>query len=67
MVLSNIDSESYEEYIKREDNYHNLATDIKEKYAHNFADQFKNEMTKIEVIPFAQINDKKGTKNNKGQ
>lgn len=53
------DSETYEEYELREDKYHNLSTDIKEKYAHNYADRFKEEMTKVGLIPFEQISDEK--------
>lgn len=53
------DTETYEEYEIREDKYHNLNTDIKEKYAHNYADEFKTQMTKIGVLPFKQIEDEK--------
>ena len=53
------DSETYEEYELRVDKYHNLNTDIKEKYAHNYADKFKMEMTKLGVIPFERIIDEK--------
>ena len=53
------DSETYEEYEKREEKYHNLSTDIKEKYAHSYADKFKKQMSKVGVIPFEQINDEK--------
>lgn len=53
------DTETYEEYEIRDDKYHNLNFDIKEKYAHNYADEFLNEMKKVGVIPFDQIKDEK--------
>jgi len=53
------DSETYEEYEIREEKYHNLSTDIKEKFAHNYAEKFKIEMSKVGVIPFNQIKDEK--------
>ena len=53
------DSETYDEYEVRDDKYHNLNTDIKEKYAHNYADEFKKQMTKVGVIPFEQMEDEK--------
>jgi len=53
------DTETYEEYEIRDDKYHNLNTDIKEKYAHNYADEFMNQMKKVGVIPFEQIKDDK--------
>lgn len=49
------DTETYEEYELREEKYHNLSTDVKEKYAHNFADKFKKDMSKIGIIPFEII------------
>ena len=51
-----------EEFDKRLDihnrefeNYFKLSTDVKEKFAHNFADKFKSKMTKVGVIPFERI------------
>jgi len=53
------DTETYEEYEIREEKYHKLSRDIKEKYAHNYADDFKNQMTNIGVLPFERIEDEK--------
>lgn len=53
------DSETYEEYEERENKYHNLNTDIKEKYAHNYADKFRKQMIKVGIIPFEQTEDEK--------
>jgi len=49
------DSETYEEYELKEEKYHSLNSDVKEKFAHTFADKFKSEMTKVGVIPFEVI------------
>lgn len=49
------ESETYEEYEQREERYHKLSKDIKEKYAHRFADQFREKMIAAGVIPFARI------------
>ena len=35
--------------------YYDLITDIKEKYAHRFADEFKKKMEDIGIIPFERI------------
>lgn len=48
------DSEKYEVYEKREEKYHNLSSEIKEKYAHNYADEFKKAMIKARVLPFVK-------------
>ena len=49
------ESETYEDYEKRENKYHNLEKSIKEKYAHNYADNLKLMLEKSNIIPFARI------------
>ena len=49
------DNETYEDYEKREEKYHNMESSLKEKYAHKYADEFKSMLEKCKVIPFDRI------------
>jgi len=53
------DSESYEDYEHKEENYHKMKKDIKEKYAHRFADTFRKKMREVKIIPFERIEEQK--------
>lgn len=58
-IPESLSDEEYDRRLKIQDvaldKYHNLNTDIKEKFAHNYADTFKNQMNKVGVIPFDRI------------
>lgn len=49
-----------EAYKMREDIYHRIPTDEKERYAHRFADEFKQMLEECRMIPFDRIEDKTG-------
>ena len=53
------EDETYEDYEIREEKYHSLGTSIKESYAHKYADEFKEKLEQINVIPFERIELKK--------
>lgn len=46
--------ESYDDWCARDDVYCSLSTDEKEKYAHRYADEFKEKLVEQGVIPFAR-------------
>lgn len=52
--LDDEDPDSFNQYEKKLDAYFNLNTDIKEKYAHNYADVFKKNMVSLGIIPFGK-------------
>ncbi len=47
-----LDDENYDEKERLEDIYFNLPKNEKEKYAHKFADDLKNELISKKIIPF---------------
>ncbi len=54
--LEDIDDDlSYDVYEKNSDNYFSLNTQIKEQYAHNFANVIYNDLLTAKIIPFARI------------
>lgn len=58
------EDEEFEEWEKRNDSYFKLSKADKEKFAHNYADDLRNELTKKGIIPFDRIENKKTVPNN---
>lgn len=55
--------EEFEEWEKRDDNYFKLSKTDKEKFAHNYADNLRKDLTEKGVIPFDRIENKKTVPN----
>jgi len=50
-----IEQEEYEEWELRYDNYFKISKSDKEKFAHQYADEFIKNLKESKVIPFERI------------
>jgi predicted SprT family Zn-dependent metalloprotease len=49
------DDDDFEEWETRDDSYHKIQKDVKEKYAHKYADELFDKLLEKKIVPFDML------------